>query len=252
MCCLSVMMARTLASELFFKARFSGSHIAPATHIPPSSLELSMPSTSLTALDKKLVSDEFLDDPYPLLRQLRQEEPVFWSESIGGWILTRYDDIVPTFQDVAHFTNYGRFAKTVEYLPPDARKKLAPFENHYRQKNLLQSDPPDHTRLRALVVKVFNANSIEAMRPMIRKVVNEVIDAVRAARPDGCDPRPRLPPALQHSGQHHGRSQHRSGSSEVLGRRAPGLPGCQSSTRGRFLNARRPRCLPCVRILPTS
>src|SRR5579863_5748445 len=133
-----------------------------------------MQNTSLTALDEKLVSAEFLDDPYPLLRQLRQEDPVYWSESIGGWVLTRYDDIVPTFKDVAHFSNYGRFAKAVEYLPPDARKKLEPFESHYRRKNLLQSDPPDHTRLRALVVKVFNANSIEAMRPMIRNVVNAV------------------------------------------------------------------------------
>jgi pimeloyl-[acyl-carrier protein] synthase len=137
-----------------------------------------MPNTSLTGLDEKLVSAEFLDDPYPILRQLRREEPVYWSESIGGWILTRYDDMVPTFKDVAHFTNFGRFAKVVEYLPPDARQRLAPFENHYRQKNLLQSDPPDHTRLRALVVKVFNANSVEAMRPTIRKVVNEVIDSV--------------------------------------------------------------------------
>jgi pimeloyl-[acyl-carrier protein] synthase len=141
-----------------------------------------MIGTPLTALDQKLISDEFLDDPYPLLRQLRTEEPVYWSESIGGWILTRYDDIVPTFRDVAHFTNHGRFAKAVEYLPSEARQKLAPFENHYRQKNLLQSDPPDHTRLRALIVKVFNANSIEAMRPMIRKVVNEVVDRVESRR----------------------------------------------------------------------
>lgn len=137
-----------------------------------------MPSASLNALDEKLVSDEFLDDPYPLLRQLQREEPVYWSESIGGWIVTRYDDIVPTFRDVAHFSNYGRFAKTVEYLPMTDRQKLAPFENHYRQKSLLQSDPPDHTRLRALMVKPFNATSIEAMRPKIRKIVNDVIDSV--------------------------------------------------------------------------
>jgi pimeloyl-[acyl-carrier protein] synthase len=146
------------------------------------SWELQMIGTPLTALDQKLISDEFLDDPYPLLRQLRTVEPVYWSESIGGWILTRYDDIVPTFRDVAHFTNHGRFAKAVEYLPSEARQKLAPFENHYRQKNLLQSDPPDHTRLRALIVKVFNANSIEAMRSMIRKVVNEVVDRVESRR----------------------------------------------------------------------
>ncbi len=137
-----------------------------------------MPSTSLNEIDEKLISDEFLDDPYPLLRQLQKEDPVYWSESIGGWIVTRYDDIVPTFRDVAHFSNYGRFAKTVEYLPPQHRQKLAPFETHYRQKSLLQSDPPDHTRLRTLMTKPFNAINVEAMRPKIRKIVSDVIDSV--------------------------------------------------------------------------
>jgi hypothetical protein len=137
-----------------------------------------MPTTSLNTIDEKLISDEFLDDPYPLLRQLQKEDPVYWSESIGGWIVTRYDDIVPTFRDVAHFSNYGRFAKTVEYLPPEDRQKLAPFETHYRQKSLLQSDPPVHTRLRALMTKPFNAMNVEAMRPKIKKIVNDVIDSV--------------------------------------------------------------------------
>lgn len=139
-----------------------------------------MPSASTSSLDDRLVSDEFLDDPYPLLRYLQREEPVYWSESIGGWIITRFDDIVPTFRDVAHFSNYGRFAKVVEHFPADVRKKFAPFENHYRQKSLLQSDPPDHTRLRALIVKVFNATSVEAMRPRIKNIVNQVIDSVEA------------------------------------------------------------------------
>ena len=137
-----------------------------------------MATTSLNAIDENLVSDEFLDDPYPLLRLLQEENPVYWSESIGGWIITRYDDIVPTFRDVAHFSNYGRFAKAVEYLPSEDRKKLEPFENHYRQKSLLQSDPPDHTRLRALMTKPFSAMNVEAMRPRIKKIAHGVIDSV--------------------------------------------------------------------------
>lgn len=137
-----------------------------------------MSSTSLSAIDEQLISDEFLDDPYPLLRKLQREDPVYWSESIGGWIVTRYDDIVPTFRDVAHFSNYGRFAKAVEYLSPEDRQRLAPFETHYRQKSLLQSDPPDHTRLRALMTKPFSAMNVEAMRPKIKKIVHGVIDEV--------------------------------------------------------------------------
>jgi len=138
-----------------------------------------MPAASLNQIDEKLISNEFLDDPYPLLRQLQKEDPVYWSESIGGWIVTRYSDIIPTFRDVAHFSNYGRFAKTVEYLAPEDRQKLAPFENHYRQQSLLQSDPPVHTRLRTLMAKPFSATNVEAMRPKIRKIVNDVIDSVK-------------------------------------------------------------------------
>ena len=101
-----------------------------------------MLSASMNAIDKELVSDEFLDDPYPLLRQLREEDPVYWSESIGGWIVTRYNDIIPTFRDVAHFSNEGRLAKSVEYLSPEDREKVAPLENHYRQKSLISPTLP--------------------------------------------------------------------------------------------------------------
>ena len=137
-----------------------------------------MLSASMNAIDKELVSDEFLDDPYPLLRQLREEDPVYWSESIGGWIVTRYNDIIPTFRDVAHFSNEGRLAKAVEYLSPEDREKVAPLENHYRQKSLIFSDPPDHTRLRSLLTKPFSVTNIELMRPGIKQIVKEVIDSV--------------------------------------------------------------------------
>ena len=70
-----------------------------------------MPSTSLKALDDLLVSKEFMEDPYPILRQLREEDPVHWSDSIGGWILTRYDDMVITFKDVSHYSNEGRLGE---------------------------------------------------------------------------------------------------------------------------------------------
>ncbi len=140
-----------------------------------------MPSTSEKALDDLLVSREFMEDPYPLLRQLREEDPVHWSDSIGGWILTRYDDMVTTFKDTAHFSNEGRLAKAVAYLPPDTRAEFKTFEDHYRQRSLIHSDPPDHTRLRSLVTKAFNARVVEGMRPRMQEIVNEVFDAALAA-----------------------------------------------------------------------
>ena len=72
----------------------------------------SMTKTSLAAFDELLVSPEFVADPYPILHQLREEDPVHWSDSIGGWIVTRYDDIVPTFREVSRFSNEGRFGES--------------------------------------------------------------------------------------------------------------------------------------------
>src|SRR5579863_1251911 len=138
-----------------------------------------MTTLDAATLDEALVSDEFLRDPHPILRRLREEDPVRWSDSIGGWILTRYDDMVTTFRDVSHFSNEGRLAKVVEYLPSASRAKFKVFEDHYRIKSLIHSDPPDHTRFRALVTKAFSPRLVDAIRPRIQAIVNKLLDSVQ-------------------------------------------------------------------------
>ena len=142
-----------------------------------------MTNTMNSAIDEALISDEFLRDPYPTLRQLQAEAPVYWSESVGAWIITRYDDVIVTFRDVTHFSNEGRLGRAVEYLPPEQRAHFGPFEAHYATKSLLHSDPPDHTRLRALVNKAFTPRVVEAMRPRIQAIVDELLDAAPSSGP---------------------------------------------------------------------
>ena len=127
--------------------------------------------------EELLVSPEFVANPYPLLAHLRQKEPVYWSDGIGGWLLTRYDDILISFKQTTHYSNENRLGKAVEYLPPERRAKFKPFEDHYATKGLLHSDPPDHTRLRALVTREFTVMIVEKMRPRIQEVVDGLLDA---------------------------------------------------------------------------
>lgn len=155
---------------------------------------MSMTTNSMTDWDRWLVTPEFVADPYPLLHRLREEDPVHWSESIGGWILTRYDDILVTFKDTAHYSNENRLGQAVAYLPPEKRARYKAFEDHYATKGLLHSDPPDHTRLRNLVVKEFTAKVVEQMRPRIQEIVNGLLDA--AAARGGMDVVPDLAEAL--------------------------------------------------------
>ena len=119
----------------------------------------------LQTLDESLMTEGFIREPYTTLDRLRETDPVHWSESIGGWLITRYEDVVVTFMDVASYSNEGRLGRASAYLPAASRAKLRAFEEHYRTKGLLHSDPPDHTRLRKLVQTVFSPRAIEAMSP---------------------------------------------------------------------------------------
>ena len=133
-------------------------------------------------LDEFLVSPAFMADPYPTLRRLREEDPVHWSASLGGWVVTRYDDVMQTYLDVAHYSNEGRLAGTMNHLPPEDREKLPVFADFYLAKGLVHADPPDHTRIRRLILKWgFTPGQVEALRPKIEAIVNDRIDAVVAA-----------------------------------------------------------------------
>jgi cytochrome P450 len=136
-------------------------------------------NTAPVNFDELLVAPEFLADPYPLLHRLREEDPVHWNEAIGGWILTGYDDILVSFKSTSHFSNENRLGKATAYLTPEKQANYKAFEDHYATKSLLHSDPPDHTRMKALITREFNAKVVEEMKPKIQETVDRLIDAVQ-------------------------------------------------------------------------
>ena len=112
---------------------------------------------------------EFHANPYPFYARLRKDDPVHLSP-MGFWVLTRYDDVAMVLRD----PRFGRAgfhpmlaagqarAATPDPLPP----------------SMLFQDPPDHTRLRALVNKAFTPRVVEAMRPHIQDLVDGLLDRV--------------------------------------------------------------------------
>ena len=123
----------------------------------------------MSELDRHLLSSEFEQNPYPVYHELRARDPVYWSDAWGCWILTRYDDVVSTMQDHKRFSSRGRFTKVIEQeLPEPTREKIQPLVRHYST-GLINVDPPDHTRLRALVHKAFSPRVLERLRSHIQK-----------------------------------------------------------------------------------
>ncbi len=129
-------------------------------------------------LDDFLDKPEFYRDPYPVYHELRASDPVHWSEIMGSWVLTRYDDVVATMRDPRRFSSAGRHALSLDRLPAEVRKRAKPIYEHYAV-GMIHADPPDHTRMRALVNKVFTVRAMESLRPRVQAIVDGLLDAVQ-------------------------------------------------------------------------
>lgn len=132
------------------------------------------------ALDDFLDKPEFYRNPYPVYHDLRANDPVHWSDIMGSWVLTRYDDVVATMRDPRRFSNAGRHALSLDRLPAHVRKKAKPIYDHYAV-GLIHTDPPDHTRMRALINKVFTVRAMESLRPRVQKIVDDLLDAAASS-----------------------------------------------------------------------
>ena len=119
----------------------------------------------------------FRADPFPFYDRLRSIEPVHVSP-FGFTVLTRYDDIARTLRG-------AEFARDVEAHagePTDPVRKARRdrfrerIESGRAAKNILNLDPPDHTRLRRLVTLAFTPSAIQRLRPRIQQLVDDVLD----------------------------------------------------------------------------
>jgi len=118
---------------------------------------------------------EFHADPYPFYRRLREQDPVHQTP-MGFWVLTRYDDCVTALRD----PRFGR-----EEFQQMLAAVYGGEESDRLPRSMLFRDPPDHTRLRALVSKAFTPRVIEQMRDHIQEIVDRLLD--RAQRQGGMD-----------------------------------------------------------------
>jgi len=115
-------------------------------------------------------------DPYPIYRRLRERTPVYRQPVMRIWFLSRYEDCAAVLKD-------PDFSVQRMQLPL-TRKMVAPLHEDFREmiaRNLLMLDPPDHTRLRALVGKAFTPRVVERLRPRIQEIVDGLLDAAESA-----------------------------------------------------------------------
>ncbi|MFE7110165.1 cytochrome P450 [Streptomyces sp. NPDC057575] len=121
---------------------------------------------------------DFTANPYPYYEKLRAAGPVHTvrtDEFESIWLVVGYDEARATLAD-------PRFAKDWRGLPG------APTESDPISFNMLELDAPHHTRLRKLVAREFTARRVEALRPRVQQITDDLLDAmVPAGRADLVD-----------------------------------------------------------------
>ena len=123
--------------------------------------------------DRDLLSPAYLSNPYRYYHHLREQDPVYWSNRLNAWVLTRYKDVHAALSDVRLISGQ-RVQSYSDALPAEAQTELRPLY-HQIDKWIGNMDPPDHTRLRRLVNVAFTPRMVEGLRPRIVRLVDELL-----------------------------------------------------------------------------
>lgn len=119
---------------------------------------------------------DYVQNPHEVHDKLRAEGPVrevHLPRGLKVWLVTRYEDakIALTDPRISKNVQAGRHVFEL-HSPPDADRRQP--DNSFAA-NMLNMDPPDHTRLRKFVMKAFTARRIELMRPRVQEIAAELI-----------------------------------------------------------------------------
>ncbi|MEO5616429.1 MAG: cytochrome P450 [Candidatus Eisenbacteria bacterium] len=127
-------------------------------------------------------SPAFIADPYPVLAELRAAGPIHYHEATHLWLVTRHADVNALLRDRRFGRAYVQVASHAEMGRAPEPGWQAPFW-HVVRDGMLDREPPDHTRLRALVSKAFTPRTIENLRGRIQAIVDSLLDRALAMGP---------------------------------------------------------------------
>ena len=124
-------------------------------------------------------SPAFIADPYPVFARLRADHPVIHDPTTDQWLVSRFADVGALLRDrrlgrsYVHVATHEEFGRT----PPPAWQD--PSHDSLRVQ-LIDMEPPDHTRLRRLVSTAFTPRTVEGLRPRVTELVDDLVASARA------------------------------------------------------------------------
>jgi pimeloyl-[acyl-carrier protein] synthase len=109
------------------------------------------------------------------LNSLREADPIHWSPASRCWLITRHADVAEALSGALPLSNKRLVDIGLGAIPPADRARLFPTIMQYMPNWIIDVDPPDHTRLRKLLVKAFNKKVVERVRPFVRERIDTLL-----------------------------------------------------------------------------
>jgi cytochrome P450 len=118
-----------------------------------------------------ILGNRFLDE----LGTLRETDPIHWSPASRCWLITRHADVTHALSGTLPLSNKRLVDIGLGGIAPEERARRFPTIMKYMPDWIIDVDPPDHTRLRKLLVKAFSKKVVERVRPFVRERVNALL-----------------------------------------------------------------------------
>ena len=139
-------------------------------HIPPATKPSGCPvDHEFTPFDA-----DYLQNPYPQLEKLTDEQPTFFSEQLGYLVLTRLEDVLEVFKNPDIFSSEN--VQDPVFPVCEEAQKILSAEDYNPQAVMSNCQQPDHTRIRRYTRDGFNARRMKLLEPYIRDTCETLID----------------------------------------------------------------------------
>jgi cytochrome P450 len=131
------------------------------------------------SVDLPLGSPEFWADPYPTWAVLRDEQPVFWWEVAGAWVVFDHAHALEVLRDDEGYSPSRMYWEHHVELPREEKS----LHDRVFESGLFHVDHDDHVRLRRLVMKAFTPRGVEDQRAYVEAQVDRLLESCEPGQP---------------------------------------------------------------------
>jgi cytochrome P450 len=125
-----------------------------------------------------VLEESFVQDPHAVYDLLRKQAPahkVRLPFGTDAWLVTRYEEARAALADPRLSKDMARADEFWMRAYDNVSEEVAETFDRTLSAHMLNADPPDHTRLRKLVNKAFTARRVEALRPRIEEITEDLL-----------------------------------------------------------------------------